>query len=153
MPSSASWERLVSRAWSLRGNGYATITRDDDGRVRALRGPSRPDRVLVGVEVLKTGKLKYKITTTAGRRSPCPTAGCRTLVGLLSPDGYLGRSVIGTFRETLGSASVGEIRLGVFREREHPQGAFLIDRCAPLLTACHAGAIRRGESRDARRGA
>src|SRR5262245_5732486 len=58
----AFWEAQVT-ALLLRGNSYSVITRDDDGRVRALWYVN-PDRVLV--EVLKTGRLRYKVSTPTG---------------------------------------------------------------------------------------
>jgi HK97 family phage portal protein len=57
------WEAMVT-ALLLRGNAYAMLTRDDDGRVRAL-WYLHPDRV--SVEVLKTGRLRYKVTTPTGQ--------------------------------------------------------------------------------------
>src|SRR5262245_59089742 len=53
----AFWEAMVT-ALLLRGNAFGTLTRDDDGRVRAIWYVN-PDRV--SVDVTKTGRLKYKI--------------------------------------------------------------------------------------------
>ena len=78
-PVVAFWEAMVT-ALLLRGNAFALLTRDDDGRVRALWYVS-PDRVTVEV-TRTTGRLKYKVaqpdgTTTDGRRQP----GCSTSPG------------------------------------------------------------------------
>jgi HK97 family phage portal protein len=92
----AFWEAMVT-ALLLRSNAYATLTRDDDGRVRALWyvNPTR-----VAIEVLKTGRLRYKIAT--GGATQTVDAANIHVCSPLSDDGYSGRSVIGTFRETLG---------------------------------------------------
>jgi HK97 family phage portal protein len=91
------WESLVS-ALLLRGNGYAMLTRDDDGRVRALWYVN-PDRVQV--DVTKTGRLTYQVWT-GGSSTRVSDANMLHVVGPMSDDGYQGRSVIATFRETLG---------------------------------------------------
>jgi HK97 family phage portal protein len=93
----AFWEAMVA-ALLLRGNAYATITRDDDSRVRALWYVN-PDRV--HIEVLKTGRLRYKVST-GGATQTVEAGGMLHIPGALSDDGYQGRSVISTFRETLG---------------------------------------------------
>jgi HK97 family phage portal protein len=91
------WESMVT-ALLLRGNAHAMLTRNDDGRVRALWYLS-PDRVTV--EVLKTGRLKYKVSTPSGQTT-VPAEQMLHITGPMSEDGYQGRSVISTFRETLG---------------------------------------------------
>src|SRR5438093_4031 len=83
------WEAMVT-ALLLRGNSFASITRDDDGRARALWLVS-PDRVQV--EVLRTGRLRYKITS-GGSTQTVDAANMLHIVGPLSDDGYTGRSVI-----------------------------------------------------------
>jgi HK97 family phage portal protein len=93
----AFWEAMVT-ALLLRGNAYAMLTRDDDGRVRALWYVN-PDRV--HVDVTRTGRLRYKVTT-AGQTTTVEAGGMLHVVGPMSDDGYTGRSVIATFRETLG---------------------------------------------------
>jgi HK97 family phage portal protein len=93
----AFWEAMVT-ALLLRGNAYALITRDDDARVRALWYVN-PDRV--HVEVLKTGRLRYTVAT-GGQTQTVPDTGMLHVPGPMSDDGYTGRSVIATFRETLG---------------------------------------------------
>jgi HK97 family phage portal protein len=93
----AFWEACVT-ALLLRGNAYAMLTRDDDGRVRALWYVN-PDRV--GVEVLKNGQLRYRVTS-GGSTQTVPATQMLHVVGPMSDDGYTGRSVIATFRETLG---------------------------------------------------
>jgi HK97 family phage portal protein len=85
------WEAMVT-ALLLRGNSYAMLTRDDDGRVRAL-WYLNPDRV--HVEVLKTGRLRYKVTT-GGQTQIVPDNQMLHVVGPMSEDGYTGRSVIAT---------------------------------------------------------
>jgi HK97 family phage portal protein len=96
----AFWEAMVT-ALLLRGNAYAMITRDDDGRTRALWYTS-PDRVTV--EVLKTGRVRYKVSPPAGAPLTVPEGQMLHATGPLSPDGVMGRSVVATFRETLGLA-------------------------------------------------
>lgn len=96
-PVMSFWEAMVT-ALLLRGNAFATLTRDDDGRVRALWYVN-PDRV--AVEVTRGGKLKYKIAT-GGQTQTVDASGMLHITGPMSDDGYTGRSVIGTFRETLG---------------------------------------------------
>jgi HK97 family phage portal protein len=93
----AFWEAMVT-ALLLRGNAFGMLTRDDDGRVRAL-WYTNPDRV--HVEVLRTGRLRYKVFT-GSQTQMVPDNGMLHVVGPMSDDGYTGRSVIGTFRETLG---------------------------------------------------
>ena len=97
IPVVAFYEALVT-SLLLRGNAYALITKDDDSRVRALWNLN-PDRV--SVEILKTGRLRYRVTTPSGQTT-VPEGGMLHIVGPMSDDGYQGRSVISTFRETLG---------------------------------------------------
>ena len=97
-PVVAFWEAMVT-ALLLRGNAFALITRDDDGRVRAL-WYLNPDRV--GVEVLRTGRLRYRVLNPDGTQTMVPAEGMLHIPGPMSDDGYTGRSVIATFRETLG---------------------------------------------------
>ncbi len=94
----AFWEAMVT-ALLLRGNAYALITKDDDGRVRALWYTS-PDRV--SVTVTKTGKLVYKVSPPAGAQFTVPDGQMLHITGPMSPDGFMGRSVIRTFADTLG---------------------------------------------------
>jgi HK97 family phage portal protein len=100
----AFYESLLT-SLLLRGNGFATLTRDDAGAVRALWGVS-PDRV--SIEVLKTGRLRYRVSTPSGQTT-VPDGGMLHITGPMSEDGFTGRSVISTFRETLG--------LGLAQER------------------------------------
>jgi HK97 family phage portal protein len=93
----AFWEAMVT-ALLLRGNAYAMLTRDADGRVRALWYVN-PDRV--HVDVTRTGRLRYKVAT-GGQTQMVPDSGMLHVTGPMSDDGYTGRSVIATFRETLG---------------------------------------------------
>ena len=67
-------------------------------RVRALWYVN-PDRVTE--DVTKSGKLKYKVTT-GGSTMMVDATGMLHVVGPMSDAGYTGRSVITTFRETLG---------------------------------------------------
>ncbi|MGH8697558.1 MAG: phage portal protein [Burkholderiales bacterium] len=100
----AFWEAMVT-ALLLRGNAYAMLTRDDDGRVRAL-WYVHPDRV--HVEVLRTGRLRYTVATTGGQTTTVDAGGMLHVTGPMSDDGYTGRSVIATFRETLGLGLAAE---------------------------------------------
>jgi HK97 family phage portal protein len=92
----AFWEAMVT-ALLLRGNAYAMLTRDDDGRVRACWYVN-PDRVTV--DVLRTGRLRYRVRNPDGTEST--VSDMLHVPGPMSDDGYTGRSVITTFRETLG---------------------------------------------------
>src|SRR5436309_16082103 len=85
----AFWEAMVT-ALLLRGNGYAMLTRDDDGRVRAMWYVN-PDRVQV--EVLKTARLRYKITTR-GSTQTLDAANILHIPAPMSDDRYTGRSGI-----------------------------------------------------------
>jgi HK97 family phage portal protein len=96
--SVVSFLEAMVTALLLRGNGYALITRDDDGRVRALWYVN-PDRV--HLEITKSGTLRYEVSTPSGR-TKIPPGQMLHIPGPLSDDGYTGRSVISTFRETLG---------------------------------------------------
>lgn len=87
----AFWEAMAT-ALLLRGNAFALLTRDDDGRVRALWYVN-PDRVLV--DVTRAGKLRYKVTT-GGSTQLVDAAGMLHVCGPMSDDGYTGRSVIGS---------------------------------------------------------
>lgn len=100
----AFWEAMIV-ALLLRGNAYATFTRDDEGRVRAL-WYLHPDRVRP--EVLRSGRLRYHVATPEGRPQILPQEQMLHVVGPLSDDGYTGRSVIATFRETLGLGLAAE---------------------------------------------
>src|SRR5581483_1028009 len=93
----AFWEAMVT-ALLLRGNAYALLTRDDAGRVRALWYVN-PDRVQV--DVTRAGRLRYRVTT-GGQTTTVEAGGMLHVAGPMSDDGYTGRSVITTFRETLG---------------------------------------------------
>jgi HK97 family phage portal protein len=93
----AFFEALVT-SLLLRGNAYALITKDDDGRVRALWYVN-PDRVRV--DVAKNGTLRYEVSTPQGT-TKIPPGGMLHIPGPLSDDGYTGRSVISTFASTLG---------------------------------------------------
>jgi HK97 family phage portal protein len=121
----AFWEAMVV-ALLLRGNSYAAIVRDDDARVRGLFYVS-PDRV--SVEVLKNGRLKYKVNA-GGLTTTVDAANMLHVTGPMSDDGYTGRSVISTFRETLG--------LGLATERY--AGEFFSNAATPrgILTAPQA---------------
>jgi HK97 family phage portal protein len=92
------WEAMVT-SLLLRGNAYATLTRDDTGAVRALWFVA-PDRV--SVELGKTGRLRYRVSTPTGQPTLMPDGSMLHVQGPLSPDGYLGASVISCFKETLG---------------------------------------------------
>ena len=92
------WESMTV-ALLLRGNAFATITRDDDARPRALWYVN-PDRVQI--DVTKAGRLKYRVTNPDGTQTTIPADGMLHICGPMSDDGYCGRSVISTFRETLG---------------------------------------------------
>jgi HK97 family phage portal protein len=94
----AFWEALVI-SLLLRGNSYALISRDDANSIRAL-WYVRPDRV--SVDVLKSGKPRYRVSTPAGTQQTIAAEDMLHVVGPMSDDGYTGRSVIATFRETLG---------------------------------------------------
>jgi HK97 family phage portal protein len=96
-PVVAFWEAMVC-ALLLRGNAFALITKDDDGRVRALWHVN-PDRVQL--DITKTGRVTYKVTTPSGQ-TRVGEGGMLHIVGPMSEDGYTGCSVISTFRETLG---------------------------------------------------
>lgn len=120
----AFWEALVT-ALLLRGNAYAMLSRDDGGRVRALWYVN-PDRVRV--EPLKTGRLRYKVTAGTSTTTVAD-AEMLHVVGPMSEDGYTGRSVIATFRETLG--------LGLALERYGAE--FFANAATPkgVLTTAH----------------
>jgi HK97 family phage portal protein len=120
------WEAMVT-ALLLRGNSFATLTRDDDGRVRAMWYVN-PDRVQV--EVLRTAKLRYKINT-GGATQTVDAGNMLHVVGPLSDDGYLGRSVISTFRETLG--------LGLALERYGSE--FFSNAATPSGIVTHPGKL------------
>jgi HK97 family phage portal protein len=122
----AFWEAMVT-ALLLRGNAYAMLTRDDDGRVRAL-WYLNPDRVTV--DVTRTGKLRYKVAT-GGQSTTVDAPAMLHVVGPMSDDGYAGRSVIGTFRETLG--------LGLALERYG--GEFFANAATPRGVLTHKGRI------------
>jgi phage portal protein BeeE len=55
----------------------------------------------VSVEVTKTGRVTYKVSTASGQ-TRVGEGGMLHIVGPMSEDGYTGRSVISTCRETLG---------------------------------------------------
>ncbi len=120
------WESMVV-ALLLRGNAYATLTRDDDGRVRALWYVN-PDRV--HVEVLRTGRQRYKVFT-GEQTQTVPDNQMLHVVGPMSDDGYTGRSVISTFRETLG--------LGMALERYGAE--FFANAATPKGTLTSAGRL------------
>jgi HK97 family phage portal protein len=120
------WEAMVT-ALLLRGNAYAMITRDDDGRVRALWYVN-PDRVQV--DVTKTGRLKYRVTA-GGSSTTVDATGMLHVVGPMSDDGYTGRSVITAFRETL-ALSLAIERYG---------GEFFGNAATPAGMLTHPGAL------------
>jgi HK97 family phage portal protein len=93
----AFWEAMTT-ALLLRGNAYSVISRDDANAVRALWFVN-PDRVMV--DVLKSGKLRYKVSAGASTQT-VQAEDMLHITGPMSDDGYTGRSVIATFRETLG---------------------------------------------------
>jgi HK97 family phage portal protein len=113
------WEAMVT-ALLLRGNAYAMLTRDDDERVRALWYVN-PDRV--SVDLLKTGRLRYKVSANTGMQQTIAAEGMLHITGPMSDDGYLGRSVITTFRETLGlSLGLERYASEFFANAATPQG-------------------------------
>jgi HK97 family phage portal protein len=111
----AFWEAMVTELL-LRGNAFAMLTKDDDGRIRAM-WYLNPDRVTV--EALKTGKLRYKVTT-GGQQQTVSDSMMLHITGPMSFDGYQGRSVIATFRETFGLGLAIEHYAGVLRQCGHP---------------------------------
>jgi len=98
------------------------LTRDDNGQVRALWYVS-PDAV--SVQLTQAGKLRYTVTPVTGGTITVPDGGMLHIVGPLSADGYLGRSVVATFRETLG-LGLGLERYGAefFANAATPQGVY-----------------------------
>jgi HK97 family phage portal protein len=101
--SSMTFFEALTTSVLLYGNGYAAVTKDDDGRTRALWF-IHPDRV--HVEPLKTGRLRYRVSNPDGSQTLISDM-CH-VVGPLSADGITGRSVISSLRETLGSALAAE---------------------------------------------
>jgi HK97 family phage portal protein len=133
----AFWEAMVT-ALLLRGNAYSLITRDDDGRVRALWYVN-PDRVMV--EVQRNGRLRYKVSAGASTET-VRAEDMLHVPGPLSDDGYSGRSVIATFRDTLG--------LGLALERYG--GEFFANAATPagtLTTPARLSAVARQNITDA----
>jgi HK97 family phage portal protein len=120
------WESMVT-SLLLRGNAYAVLTRDDDDRVRAI-WYTDPDRVRV--EVLKTGKLKYTIST-GGQTTTVAAGNMLHVVGPMSPDGYTGRSVISSLREVLST--------GVAVEKYGAE--FFSNAATPRGVLTHAGKL------------
>ncbi|MCI0705565.1 MAG: phage portal protein, partial [Planctomycetia bacterium] len=98
------WEATLV-ALLLRGNAFASVTRDSDGKVRALWF-LHPDRV--SIEVTKTGKLSYKVSGGGVSTTTLDASSVLHVCGPMSDNGYTGRSVISTFRETLGLAIATE---------------------------------------------
>jgi HK97 family phage portal protein len=147
-PPVVFWESLVT-SLLLRGNGYAMITRDDDGRVRALWYVN-PDRV--HVDVTKAGRLRYTVHTGA-TSTPVTDANMLHVVGPMSEDGYLGRSVIATFRETFGLGLALERHGGeFFANAAVPKGVIMspkplsetaVARLKEAIAAGHTGAGKR----------
>jgi HK97 family phage portal protein len=129
----AFWEAMVT-ALVLRGNGYATLTRDDDGRVRAL-WYINPDRV--SVDLTKSGRLTYTVWT-GGVSTKVSDTNMLHVVGPMSPDGYTGVSVISACREALG--------LGLALEQYG--GEFFRNAATPRGVLVHPGRLSR-EGRDA----
>jgi HK97 family phage portal protein len=135
----AFWEAMVT-ALLLRGDAYSLITRDDDGRVRALWYVN-PDRVMV--EVQRNGRLRYKVSAGASTET-VRAEDMLHVVGPLSDDGYTGRSVITTFRDTLG--------LGLALERYG--GEFFANAATPrgtLTTTARLSPVARQHIEDALR--
>jgi len=75
------------------------LTRDDNGQVRALWYVS-PDAV--SVQLTQAGKLRYTVTPVSGGAIAVPDGGMLHIVGPLSADGYLGRSVVATAQRRVG---------------------------------------------------
>jgi HK97 family phage portal protein len=144
----AFYESLVTSVL-LRGNGYATVTRDDTGAVRALWFVS-PDRV--SVELLPTGRLRYRVTTPSGP-TLVPDGSMLHVMGPLSADGYLGASVISCFKETLGLSLAQERFSGeYFSNAAVPRGVLTTPRAlgdtararlTTALAAAHDGPGKR----------
>lgn len=120
------WESMCV-ALLLRGNAFAALNRDDDGRVRAMWFLN-PDRVRV--EVLKNGRLRYRINA-GGETQTVDAGNMLHVVGPMSDDGYTGRSVITTFRETLGLSLALE-RYG---------GEFFANAATPAGTILHPAVL------------
>lgn len=85
----------------LRGNAYAHIERDEDGRVLAL-WPLHPDRMEPPV-LSQAGTLLYTYRPVNGGPVALTQSEVLHLRGL-SPDGIMGYSPITLHRETLGNA-------------------------------------------------
>ena len=145
-PSMAFWEAMVT-ALLLRGNAFAMLTRDDDGRVRALWYVN-PDRVLV--DVTRTGRLRYKVST-GGSTQTVDAAGMLHVCGPMSDDGYTGRSVIGTFRETLGlGLALEHYGAEFFANAATPRGVLRTDARLSKDGAGDAHGVAQGGPRHAR---
>jgi len=140
------WEAMAI-ALLMRGNAYAPMTRDDDGRVRAM-WYANPDRVQI--EVLKTARLRYKIST-GGSTETVDAANMLHIVGPMSDDGYTGRSVITSFRETLGLSLALE-RYGneFFRNGATPSGVLL--HPGAMSTKAHDNLLKSVEESHTQRG-
>jgi hypothetical protein len=76
--------------------------RDDEKRVRALWFLA-PDRV--SVDVQRNGRLRYRIANPTGQQRIVRDGDMLHITGPLSPDGYMGRSVVTVFATRSGSAS------------------------------------------------
>jgi HK97 family phage portal protein len=141
------WEAMVT-ALVLRGNGYATLTRDDDGRVRALWFV-HPDRV--SVDLTKSGRLTYTVWT-GGASTKVSDTNMLHVVGPLSEDGYTGRSVISACREALGLGLALEQYGGeFFRNAATPRGVLTLkgrlsnEGREQLASSLESGHVQRGK--------
>ncbi len=120
-PVVAFWEAMVT-ALLLRGNAFATLTRDDDGRVRALWYVN-PDRVTV--EVTKTGRAPLQGRDAERPDHASAEGGMLHITGPMSEDGYTGRSASSrpSARRSGSAWRSSATAAEFFRERRHARGA------------------------------
>ena len=105
------------------------------------------------VEVLKTGRLRYKVTNAAGAPQLVPDGGMLHIVGPMSPDGHLGRSVIGTFRETLGlGLALEQYGAEFFANAATPRGILRTDgRLSPTARETLTDTLKEAHATPGRR--
>lgn len=110
----------------LRGNAYAEIERDGDGRILAL-WPLRPDRMMPPV-ASAGGTLLYTYRLPNGEDAKLTQSQVLHIRGL-SSDGIMGYSPIAVHRDTIGwSMGLKEYGGRYFSNNANPGGVLMIDK-------------------------
>lgn len=129
--TSFEWRETLMQHLTLWGNGYSEIQRNGAGRPIAL-WPLRPDKMRVVGDSLK---LRYFYTVPDGTEQEIASENILHIKGM-SLNGYVGQSLIGYARESIGlSLATEEFGARFFSNDATPSG--ILEHPGKLSTEAH----------------